>query len=185
MATGTTLVSAAEFAELSVELDGLCELVRGEVREMTRPGARHCSVCAAIAYRLMLWTEATKAGVVLTNDVGIWIEREEDTVRGPDAVYIRRDALPNGELPAGWIEFPPDLCVEVLSPSDRWPEVLEKVAEYLEFGVPEVWVADPQHKRLHVYRGDDSPRILEDAAILETPGLPGFQSAVGDFFVGC
>jgi hypothetical protein len=39
--------------------------------------------------------------------------------------YVR---VPKGPLPDRYLDVPPDLIVEVLSPSDRWPKVLAKVA---------------------------------------------------------
>lgn len=38
---------------------------------------------------------------------------------------------------------PPYLCIEILSPEDATIETLEKVREYLSFGVNWVWVIDP------------------------------------------
>lgn len=36
----------------------------------------------------------------------------------------------------------PDLCVEIVSPSNRHPELREKIALYLEAGAREVWIVD-------------------------------------------
>jgi Uma2 family endonuclease len=41
------------------------------------------------------------------------------------------------------VTHPPYLCVEILSPEDTAVETLEKVREYLHFGVDWVWVIDP------------------------------------------
>jgi Uma2 family endonuclease len=46
----------------------------------------------------------------------------------------------------------PDLAVEVLSPGDRYGDVLEKVREYLDNGTRLVWVIDPGKRTAVVYR---------------------------------
>ena len=185
MSIDTTLITADEFADIAVERDGLCELVRGEVREMTRPGARHSYVCLNIGGEIRNWAKSGGHGRTMSNDGGIVTTRDPDSVRGPDIYYLREERLPDGKLPVGWMEVAPDLCVEVLSPSDRWKDILEKVTEYLEFGVLEVWVADPDSQHLHVFRPDSEPLVLSGDDSVETPQLLGFDVPVSLFFEGC
>ncbi len=47
---------------------------------------------------------------------------------------------------------PPLLCIEILSRSDTVSQVNERVQDYLEFGVPVVWVVDPRERRIWIYR---------------------------------
>ena len=47
----------------------------------------------------------------------------------------------------GFLDVAPELIVEVLSPHDRWSDVMEKLVEYFAIGVQVVWVADPGLKR--------------------------------------
>ena len=49
------------------------------------------------------------------------------------------------------ITQPPFLVVEVLSPEDRASNVQEKITDYLDFGVPYVWVVDPRTRRAYVH----------------------------------
>jgi Uma2 family endonuclease len=63
-------------------------------------------------------------------------------------------------LPDRYLEISPDLVVEVLSPSDCWPKVLAKVAEYLDAGTTVVLVLDDERRLAHVYRADSGPRLL-------------------------
>ena len=45
---------------------------------------------------------------------------------------------------------PPFLCVEILSPDDRMPRVWERLRDYFEMGVPNVWVIDPENCVAHI-----------------------------------
>ena len=46
---------------------------------------------------------------------------------------------------------PPLLCIEILSKDDRMSEMQERIDDYLEFGVPSVWVFDPRKQRAFVF----------------------------------
>lgn len=183
MSSTTTLVTADEFSAMAHERPS--ELIRGEVVEMTSPGSRHGQVCGNVTYLLNAWSRRQPVPWnIIGNDAGVLTERdsETDSVRGPDVYAIRHDRLPDGELPVGHLSVAPDLCVEVMSPSDRWPEVLAKVSELLRAGVPEMWVIDPAHRRVHLYRSDDEPTVLDPDENLTSTALPGLVLAVQELF---
>ncbi len=74
-------------------------------------------------------------------DTGFKIERDADTVRAPDVAFVVRERL--AHIPdEGYAELAPDWVAEILSPSDRPGEVLEKVGQWLGAGVRVVWVLD-------------------------------------------
>ena len=114
-----TVVTASEFLQMSD--NDRYELVQGELVEMNRPGMQHGIVCTNVIFLLELWSREHSAGYVFANDTGVVTERDPDSVRGPDCAFVRADRLPDGPSGKGWLEIPPDLAVEVLSPSDRWP----------------------------------------------------------------
>jgi hypothetical protein len=69
------------------------------------------------------------------------------------------------------------------SPSDRWPKVLAKVAEYLDAGTTVVIVLDDQRRLAHVYRADGTTRVLGADEELTIPDLLGdFHVRAGRFF---
>ena len=71
-----------------------------------------------------------------------------DRYRIPDVVLTL--GKPNEPV----LTTPPLLCIEVLSPEERMSRVNMRVQEYLDFGVSEVWVADPIEKQIWIYRKD-------------------------------
>ncbi|HUG93534.1 MAG TPA: Uma2 family endonuclease [Planctomycetaceae bacterium] len=184
MATVTELrlLTAEEFAELSFEVP--VELVRGEIVEMPRPDVMHGTVCVNVTFPLTSWNRSVDFGLVVSNDSGVVTERDPDTVRGPDAMVISKDRLPDGIAPRGFSDLVPNLAIEVLSPSERWKKVLEKVSEYLNRGVDEVWVVDPRRHTVQVFRPDDEPTCYGEQDEITSSVLPGFSCRVSEFFLG-
>ncbi len=69
---------------------------------------------------------------------------------------------------------PPMLCVEILSPEDRAARVNARIREYLEFGVPAVWLIDPERKTLTIYRRTSfeevaGPSVRVDGSDVDIP----------------
>ncbi len=102
------------------------ELVRGRLIVYEPPVGGHGYVAANLAFRLSQHIDVTGAGAVFVGDVGFTLRRDPDTVRGPDVAFVRKDRLPQ-HMPNTYLEFAPDLVVEVLSPNDRPGEVLAKL----------------------------------------------------------
>jgi len=183
MATATQrLLTAEEFGRRPD--DGPPEeLVRGRVIVSPPPNRRHGHTCVEIAYHLRRFLEEHDLGRVLGNDSGIITQRDPDTVRGADVVYYSYDRLPKGPLSPGYGPEVPELVFEVLSPGNRWPDLLEKVAEYLNAGSLAVAVLDPKTRAAHVYRSETPPVTLGADDLLTFPEiLPGFEVVVGQLF---
>lgn len=102
------------------------ELDRGEVVEVSRPRERHGFVCLNLGRILGNYTFQLRRGSVLGNDTGVILERDPDTVRGPDLTYYDRTRRYN-ELSPGYCAIPPVLAVEVLSPNDSWGMVTRRI----------------------------------------------------------
>jgi len=99
-------------------------------------------------------------------------------VRGPDVAFVRKDRLP-APIPTSYLEFAPDVVVEVLSPGDRPGEVLAKVGDWLDAGARLVWVLDPERRLARVYRADGTEHMLEETdQLLGEDILPGFSCAL-------
>lgn len=176
----TQLMTAAEFAEL--ELDARVELIAGEVIEMPVPGMRHAVVGKNCLLALELWNRANGQTWVVGMEAGVITERDPDTVRGPDIMAISRARLPEGAVPTGFLSVVPELCVEVLSPNDRWKDVIAKVHEYLTAGALELWLIDPEERLVYLYRPDDPPLTLKVGDTLSSKCLAGFQTPVAAVF---
>jgi len=159
------------------------ELVRGRIVPTPMPKPRHGQICGRAYFLLCAHIEAQDLGHLLSNDSGVITERGPDTVRGADISFYSFTRVPKGPLPDRYLDTPPDLVVEVLSPSDRWPKVLAKVAEYLDAGTTAVLVLDDQRRQAQLYRADGTTRLLDAEEELTIPDLLGeFRLRVGRFF---
>jgi Uma2 family endonuclease len=54
---------------------------------------------------------------------------------------------------------PPFLCIEIVSPEDRMPRLIERVKEYLEFGVAYVWIVDPETRTADSYTTEEGLQV--------------------------
>jgi Uma2 family endonuclease len=185
VATATELMTADEFLEFTQrpENDGRWfELVRGEVIELPSPTKIHGVVSANVAGYLWMYTREKRRGYITTNDAGTLLERDPDTVRGPDVAYFV-DANRFEDLHPKYGEHPPLLAVEVLSPDDRFKRVLAKIDDYLNNGVQLVWLVDPEGQTVRVYRsGHLTVRLTADQEIDGGDVLPGFRCPLREFF---
>ena len=115
----------------------------------------------AVESQRRLWVgafvEQRGLGEVFAQDTAFKIERDPDTVR------------------------PPDWVAEILSPSDRPGEVLEKVGRWLGAGVRLVWVLDQVRRDGRVYRADGTiPTVGPDDELDGEDVLPGSRCPLRD-----
>jgi Uma2 family endonuclease len=114
---------------------------------------------------------------------GYVLGRGPDTVRGPDVSFVSATRLPPDQIPEQFIPGAPDLAVEILSPSSRWSEVEEEVADYLAGGTRLVWVVEARERRVMVRYPDRPPRTLTAGDVLDGEDVvPGFALALADLF---
>ena len=181
----TKRMTAEEFGEwvqLPENANRWFELVRGEVIELPPPMKPHGVVAIMVGRILANYADQAGKGYLTANDSGVILERDPDTVRGPDIAYYE-DATTFAELHPKYGETPPRLAVEILSPNDRAKQVTRKITDYLNNGVELVWLLDPEDRIVTVYRPDKRPVILQpDQRLTAEPVLPGFECRVADFF---
>ncbi len=140
------------------------EIVKGkEVRKMPA-GFSHGAIELLIANLLLKLKGKYRISV---GEVALLLSRFPLTLRGADVVVISKDRL-KGIL-KGALEVPPDLIVEIVSPSDSLPYILEKMEDYRKWGVKrQVWVFPEDRKvvvvgekGVKVFSEDDEVELLE------------------------
>ena len=149
---------------------------------MSPAGSQHGAIAAELGGILRDFVKPRALGIVLGAETGFRIATDPDTVRAPDAAFIRAERI-GGKLPQGFFPGGPDLAVEVLSPDDRAGEVFAKVQDWLGAGCVVVWVVDPRTQTVTVYHDRGKAVMLASTDTL-TGGdlLPGFSVPVADVF---
>ncbi|MEW6277150.1 MAG: Uma2 family endonuclease [Candidatus Eremiobacterota bacterium] len=158
------------------------ELVRGELVAMPPPpGGKHGLLTGQVYRILDRYASDRNLGWVLL-ECGFYLSRDPDTVRAPDVMYYARDRLP--EVPEGYLECPPDLAVEIASPSQSSTYLEEKVQDYLSAGVRLVWVLYPRTRTVHGYFPGGRAQVLYASDVLTGEDvLPGFSLPVSQLFL--
>jgi Uma2 family endonuclease len=176
-------MTAEQYFE-SVPTRHYSQLIDGEV-VMDEPTVRHQVVVMRILRALQDWTWAVPGrGEVY---IPINVLMDEHNVFGPDLSYLREDRVPTDDV--HHIDGPPDLAVEVRSPSTWRYNVGKKMRSYERRGLPELWLVDSPVATVLVYRRSrrDVPDFdvaleLTRGESLTSPLLPGFALALDEVF---
>ncbi len=177
------LITAEEFRKMPDPSNGSSlELVRGELVTMPPAGFEHGDIQLGIGSLLRGFVRPRKLGRVVVES-GLITERNPDTVRGPDISFWSAKRLPLRKRPRGYPTVAADLCVEILSPGDRWKVIRAKLEEYFGRGVRMVWVVNPADRTVTVYRSPSKGTVLhEDETLGGEDVLPGFSCSVAELF---
>jgi len=181
----TTLLTVDDLLRVP-EPDLPHELRRGVLRLVTPSSSAHGAVTARLLAALAHHVYTHRLGTLFTAEAGFFLECDPDTLLCPDVAFVVKQRLPVVGLEPRFLELPPDLAVEVLSPTDRPAEVRAKVADYLRLGVRAVWVVDPARRivRIHsrVGRRTSEALLAEDDTLDGGEVVPGFRCRVAELF---
>jgi Uma2 family endonuclease len=146
-------VSADQYLHTSFEHDA--EFVGGRIVARAAPTWEHASMQGFLVREL--WAIGRRLGLFTVPEQRVRISGNR--FRVPDVCMVSEK--PEGTPGRGIVTQPPWLCVEILSPEDSAVETLDKVREYLNFGVNWVWVIDPVSRNGQVH-GRNSVTAVED-----------------------
>ncbi len=155
MAAGTQ-ISVEEYLKTVYRPD--CDYVDGVVEERNLGECDHswiqgqsCRIFSAIGYR--------QTGIIAVPE---WRFQVKPTrFRVPDVIVTR--GKPEEQI----LTQPPLLCIEILSPEDTVSRTNVRVRDYLDFGVPVVWVVDPAERAVWIYRPNGMEQAVGESVKLD------------------
>ncbi len=161
MAAGTQ-ISVEEYLKTVYRPD--CDYVDGVVEERNLGERDHSWIQGRLVTFFL--SRFSETGIAALPE---WrVQVRPTRFRVPDVVVTR--GKPDEQI----LTKPPLLCVEILSPEDTLSRTNARVQDYLDFGVPVVWVVDPRERTVWIYRQTGmqeaaGPAITVDSTSLEVP----------------
>jgi Uma2 family endonuclease len=151
------------------------EVLDGELYVSASPVPRHQIVSRNLGFALYDHIRSRALGQLLFAPVDVILDQH--TIAVPDIVFIStaRRAIISERA----IEGPPDLLVEILSPSTARRDQTLKARLYAAFGVPHYWIVDPRRDILHMHESIGTAygasRTFIGAARATTPLFPRWR----------
>jgi Uma2 family endonuclease len=155
-----TLISVEEYLATSYRPD--CDYVDGEVVERNLGKRDHGWLQAAVtAY---FFNRRRQWNITVITELRIRVKPTR--FRIPDVCVIL------GDTDEQILTLPPFICIEILSPKDRMKRVQERIDEYLEMGVPYVWVLNPETEQAYTATAAEGLHELKTGVLkTENPTL--------------
>jgi len=139
---------------VGLDIEGLSELIDGQIFMMADPTSRHQEVQMALTGQL--WTFLrNKPCQLYTAPFGVRLSPFKDTAYEPDILVL---CDPSKRRTRGCVGAP-DMIIEILSPSTAKRDKLIKYNDYMQAGVKEYWIVDPEHYYMDAYRLIDGQYI--------------------------
>mgnify|MGYP001583726496 FL=1 len=124
------------------------QLIQGEfVMMVPAPNPFHQIISANIFERIRRFVKEKGIGIVLYSPIDIYLG--EENACQPDIVFISKER--EGIIKEDGIYGPPDLIVEILSPSTAYYDIKKKFKVYERYGVKEYWIVDPEMKGMEIF----------------------------------
>ena len=175
-----TLVSIEELAAMPNST--LHELVEGELLQVSPTKVAHGRFEHRFSRLLGNFVDEHGLGEVMVGEIGMIIRRDPDTVRAADVLFISHERFEQATKDS-YLDVPPELVVEVLSPSESWTMVRRKLHDYFEMGVTVVVIADVEQSAITLFRSPTELVELHLGDTLTLPDLlPGFELPLATLF---
>jgi len=178
-----TLEASVEADVMPVEIvldpERSYEIVNGQPEEKEMPGATHGVIGANLIIKLGVHVESKKLGVICA-EASFKIGTNE---RIPDVSFVATDRIPEEGVPETIWPISPDIAIEIISPSDLHDKVSEKVLEYLEAGVRQVWLVSSKLRSITIFRSLTDVQVFTgDSELVCEDLLPGFRCSLKEIF---
>ena len=162
---------------LENDLEGY-EYVKGELVPMSPPSMEHGEISINIIRYLDRHVYKHQSGRLYTAETTFQLD---DRLVKPDVAFVSTERLPENRRKGAPI--PPDLAIEIVSPTDKHYDVTEKALAYLRAGTRLVWVIEPVAKTVMIYRSETDFTVLNyEDTLTGKDVVKGFSCPVAQLF---
>lgn len=170
----TTKLTYADY--LRFPDDGLRhEIIDGEHYVTPSPATRHQRISRNLLHVIQTYLDTHPIGELFAAPFDALLSDFDIVV--PDLLYLSTERA--RFLTSKNLQGPPDLVIEILSPSTRSRDRKLKRDLYERVGVREYWVVDPEQDRVEISRHHDGsfgePISVPRTGAITTPLLPDFE----------
>ena len=163
-------------------------IFRGELREskMTKRNPSHSNTVSNISFVMDSWLRKQKLPRrrVYSGEAYFRIRMDPDTNVGIDVALSSPQQALKTTKKASFVEGPPIVAVEVLSPYDKQIDISDTIEEYLDCVVKAVWIVNPYDDTIDIHRLNCDPECLNRSDVIENqPEMPGFKCSVAELFM--
>lgn len=177
MATQTPM-TAEQFDRMPYDEGRRPELLDGELIEVSTATAKHNEILANLLASVKLFMREHRLGTVIpTTEFAFGEDRLQPdlaVLSQPKWEQVNREKVP--------VLVPPDIAVEIVSPSESAKHLNRKVTVYLDHGVAEAWVIYPDEQHVLIYTAAPQIRRLHGNDVLECALLPGWSVPLSEIF---
>jgi len=174
--------TAAEFVTRLEEGERWLEVMQGRLMRLSPPDEAHGNVVRNLATSLSGYFRKQRE-LFPCFELSLLISEQPLTIYSPALCCFRvaKGLEPMDQLLTTTV---PELVVEVASSNERREAMAERIRNYQSWGVPHVWVFDPDSQHVHVFSPSERPQMLKEIQTLTSRALlPGWEILVGDVFL--
>ena len=173
----TTPVTMTLEEFLASDLEGY-EYIEGKLIPRMPTSMKHGTISIQLSSRLFQHVHENQLGNVYPASTGFHVG---ERMLIPDIAFLSKARIPDDANKASPI--PPDLAVEVVSPTDMLDRIVSKAFAYLAAGTQLVWVIEPQSKTVLVYRSETDIKLLtRNDTLTGEDVVEGFSCPVAELF---
>ena len=171
----STTMTLEEFLESGLE--GY-EYIEGELIPRMPTSLKHSRVSVTLILSLGSHVRENQLGDIHVSSAGF---RVGERMLIPDIAFVSNSHIPDDMNKAAPI--PPDLAVEVVSPTDVLDRIVSKAFAYLAAGTQLVWVIEPKSETVLVYRSETDIKLLtRNDTLTGEDVVEGFACPVAKLF---
>ncbi|MCS7264152.1 MAG: Uma2 family endonuclease [Armatimonadetes bacterium] len=138
------------------------ELEFGELVEVTRPAWEHNELAHELEHIIRSYVRAKKLGRV-SGDILVVLDEEKDLSYAPDIVFVATEHL--DRIREGRVYGPPDLVVEILSPSTAYRDIGKKKRIYHAYKVQWYWLVDMDRQTIEEHKWTSEGYLLTQVVL--------------------